>query len=77
MNPTIDLRLFATLAEYRPEDPERYAIAPGTTLSDLIRRLGIPEADVKIAFVNSIQVPLDTPLENGDRVGLFPPIGGG
>lgn len=77
MNAMIDIRLFATLSRYLPRSPEAYSIASGTTVLDVIRTLEIPESEVKLAFVNSVKVPLDVVLKNGDRLGLFPAIGGG
>lgn len=73
----IDLRLFATLTRYLPDSPQSYAIPAEATVSEILKKLGIPESEVKIAFVNSVQVPMDTVLKDGDRVGLFPPVGGG
>jgi sulfur carrier protein ThiS len=77
MKTLIDLRLFATLAQYLPAESGKYAIPEDATVLDVIRSLGIPETEVKLAFVNSVQVPVDTVLNGGDRLGLFPPVGGG
>jgi molybdopterin converting factor small subunit len=48
----------------------------GQTLQDLAERAGIDGQDVKIAFVNSRKVDLDTVLSDRDRVGLAPAVGG-
>ncbi len=77
MKTIIDVRLFATLTQYLPVDSDKTPIPEDATVLDVIRFLGIPEADVKLAFVNSVQVSLDTVLHSGDRLGLFPPVGGG
>ncbi|MGD8250793.1 MAG: MoaD/ThiS family protein [Desulfobacterales bacterium] len=77
MKTLIDLRLFATLTQYLPMDSGNYAIPEDATVLDVIRSLGIPETEVKLAFVNSVQVSVDTVLHGGDRLGLFPPVGGG
>jgi len=53
-----------------------YDMAEGQTVEDLVRRAGIAREEVKIAFVNSRIVDLDTVLSDGDRVGLAPAIGG-
>ena len=53
-----------------------YNIEAGHTVEDLIERAGIDSEDVKIAFVNSRIVNLDTALSEGDRVGLAPDVGG-
>jgi len=61
------LSLRQNLVEYRP----------GLTLGDAIDSLGVPRAAVAIFMVNGRQSSLDTELRDGDRVGLFPLVGGG
>lgn len=73
----ITLKLFATLRAHAPENADRFAIDPGTTVADVIRALNIPEKDAKLIFVNNIRREHDTPLQDGDRLGIFPPVGGG
>jgi molybdopterin converting factor small subunit len=73
----ITIKLFATLRAYVPADADRYAVAPGTTVADVVRDLDIPVKDAKLIFINSIRRELDTPLQDGDRLGIFPPVGGG
>jgi molybdopterin converting factor small subunit len=77
MNAFVTLKLFATLKKYRPDSPDRFAIAPGTKVRELVELLGIPPQDVKLVFVDGQQQSLDLPLTGGERVGLFPPVGGG
>ena len=74
---TIDLRLFATLAAHMPPDASHFAIPAGTTVGQLIARMQIPRSEAKLIFVNGIRRELDTPLQGGERVGIFPPVGGG
>ena len=73
----IQLKLFATLRAYTPQNAEAYAIEPGMTVMDIIDRLKIPVDEAKLVFVNSTRRDFDTPLADGDRVGIFPPVGGG
>ena len=73
----IEIKCFATLAKYLPENGADYPVAPGETVRSLIDKLGIPVKDVTIVFVNNLRSPLETPISDGDRVGLFPPVGGG
>lgn len=73
----IELRCFATLAPLTPGNANALPIAPGETVSALIDRLGIPRDEVKIVFVNGSAASLDRVLADGDRVGIFPPVGGG
>ncbi|MBG0790094.1 MAG: MoaD/ThiS family protein [Desulfovibrionaceae bacterium] len=73
----IELKCFATLAKFLPENWDDYPVEPGETIRSLIRRLGMPEESVTLMFVNSVRVDLDAEIKEGDRVGLFPPVGGG
>jgi molybdopterin converting factor small subunit len=52
-------------------------IDPGQTVGEVLRRLGVPPGQVRILFVNNRAATLSQPLEDGDRVGVFPAIGGG
>ena len=73
----ITLKLFATLRSYAPENAERFPITPGTTVADVVQALEIPAKDAKLIFVNNIRKEHETPLKDGDRLGIFPPVGGG
>jgi sulfur-carrier protein len=77
MDATIDLKLFATLAAYTPHEASRYRITSGMTVAHLIELLQIPLVSAKLIFVNGIRVDLETRLNGGERVGIFPPVGGG
>ena len=74
---TIELRLFAGLQVYRPDSWEAYPVESGTTIRQLLQALAIPETKAKLLFVNGIKVDLDAKLTGGERVGIFPPVGGG
>lgn len=73
----IELKLFVTLAKYLPDNETTYQVEQGTTAGDLIKLLGIPEDLVKLIFINNIRRKRDTILKDKDRVGMFPPVGGG
>ncbi len=77
----VHVRLFAGLNRYVtnkqsgiPFDAE---LPDGATIEALIRHLGLPPDEVRVAFVNGRAQPLDFALKDGDEVGIFPPIGGG
>ena len=78
---TVYVKLFATLRQYRPGlgIGEAFAVelAEGTTVQGLIRHLELPEAQVKIVFVNGLFRPMDQILADGDELGIFPAVGGG
>jgi molybdopterin synthase sulfur carrier subunit len=73
----VTIKLFATLRPYAPADAEHYAVAPGTTVADVVRDLEIPVKDAKLIFINNVRREMDAPLQDGDRLGIFPPVGGG
>jgi len=73
----IEIKLFATLAQFLPENGDNYPIDAGETVGSLIKKLGVPEEDISLIFVNSLKVDKDRELQDKDRVGLFPPVGGG
>ena len=73
----IDLKLFVTLSKYLPLDSQAYEIKEGTTINGLMKEIGIPQESVKLIFINGKKQASDYCLQNKDRVGLFPPVGGG
>jgi len=81
----IRVRLFATLRRYQPANvnlaPERgfqLTLEDGTRLGDLVEtNLEIPRQTVKTMFVNGVIRDDDYVLQDGDEVGIFPPIAGG
>jgi molybdopterin converting factor small subunit len=52
-------------------------VPDGATLADLVNQLKLPLTEVKMAFVNGQARAMDWPLQPGDEVGFFPPLGGG
>ena len=74
---TIDLRLFATLQKFTPDASEAFAITPGITIRDVLEQIGVPIDKAKLIFVNGLKKDLDVELSGGERVGVFPPVGGG
>jgi molybdopterin converting factor small subunit len=73
----VQLKLYATLAQYQPESSQAYPLDPGDTPRSLLHKLGLEEKEVKVCFVNSRHQGLDTPLQDGDKVAFFPAVGGG
>ncbi len=77
MHTTIDLKLFATLTAHTPQDASNYPITEGMTVASLIELLQIPPASARLIFVDGVRADLDKRLSGGERVGIFPPVGGG
>ena len=73
----INLKLFATLSKYIPEESEYFELSENTSVEKLISDLGIEDGLVKLIFVNGKKQDDKYLLKNSDRLGLFPPVGGG
>ncbi|MFP4392372.1 MAG: MoaD/ThiS family protein [Desulfohalobiaceae bacterium] len=73
----VQLKLYATLAKYQPDNSLDYPLETGDTPRTLLAKLGVEEQEVKVCFVNSRHNDLDTPLQDGDKVAFFPAVGGG
>ena len=78
---TIEVRLYASLRKYHPEPGSSEAftvtVDDDTRLGDLADKLNIPGEEVAISMVNGKHGEESDILQDGDRIGLFPPIGGG
>ena len=77
MKSQIQLRLFATLREFEPPSSENYSIEQGISIRELLEQLELPPAKARLIFINGINADLAATLEGGERVGIFPPVGGG
>ena len=77
----VEVRLYATLREHSPPGSQNgifsATIPSGADLSALLSSLAIDPAKVHLRMVNGVSAELGTVLKGSDRVGLFPPIGGG
>lgn len=77
----IEVRLFATLATYLPDESDGRSatleIPDGGMVGDVVRSLGIPEDTPFITMINGRDAALDQPLADGNVLSLFPPLAGG
>ncbi|MBI9076340.1 MAG: MoaD/ThiS family protein [Desulfatibacillum sp.] len=73
----IQLKLFATLAKFQPSDPDHTPITEGESVTQILERLGVPVKEVKLVFIDGVRKELSHVLKGGERVGIFPPVGGG
>ncbi|MFW5908040.1 MAG: MoaD/ThiS family protein [Desulfosalsimonas sp.] len=77
----LEVYLYASLAKYLPDNASGKVVMvsaqPGSTAKQILGKLGVPEKEVKIAFINGVRKDLDSPVSDGDRIGFFPPVGGG
>jgi len=77
----VHVYLYATLRRFHAgaggDHGAEMEVPDGTSIAGLYRLLGIPEDQVKQAFVNGRRREPNYLLRDGDRVGVFPPIAGG
>lgn len=76
----IEVRLYAVLRKYGVQSPNgmiNMEVPEATSVQELIEMLDINIDEVKLVMVNGKNTELDTILSDGDRIGLFPPVGGG
>jgi sulfur-carrier protein len=72
----ITVKLFATLRQER-FDIDTLDLPRGTTVGDIVKKLGISDKEVTLIFVNGVHAELITEVRDRDTVALFPPVGGG
>ena len=73
--------LSSTLRKYVPGyDPTKgvsFIVDGERTVSDICEQMNIPAGKIKIIMVNGKSQSPDHILKGDERVGLFPPVGGG
>jgi molybdopterin synthase sulfur carrier subunit len=78
---TVYAKLFATLRRHYPHlgigEPMPVELPDGATVGDLVEHLRLPADQVKVVFVNNVIRETEYPLADGDKLGIFPPVGGG
>jgi sulfur carrier protein ThiS len=72
----IQVKTFATLKKFEPEGA-MLEIAEGAKLGDVLDALGIQADEVKLLFINGVHSKVDTVINAGDKISLFPAVGGG
>ena len=77
MKSQIQLKLFATLQGFTPPSAENYPIEQGISIFELLEQIKMPREKAKLIFINGVKAELTSILEGGERVGIFPPVGGG
>lgn len=63
--------------EYNPTAGLSMPLPPDRTVAGVLNAAGVPADKVKIIMINGVSASLDSTLSDGDRLGLFPPVGGG
>lgn len=77
----IEVRLYATLREQAPSGADAgvfpMTLPDNASVGMLLAVIGIPATKVHMRMVNGVGVTVEHILKDNDRVGLFPPVGGG
>ena len=76
----LEVRLFATLRRYAPTSLNGVMtldVPECITVLDLVKQLKIDPKEIHLIMINGLGREFEEILTDGDRVGLFPPIGGG
>jgi molybdopterin converting factor small subunit len=78
---TVQVKLFATLRGHYPNlgigEAMPVEMPDDATIERLVEKLGLPEEQIHLVFVNGIVQKKRHPLSDGDEIGIFPPVGGG
>ena len=62
---------------YNPHQGFTLEVAPGATVAQAVAALGLPAPEVTLIMVDGRRQEADFSLQGSERLGLFPPIGGG
>ncbi|SDE42464.1 MoaD/ThiS family protein [Sporomusa acidovorans] len=75
----VEVRLYATLRRYTtiPNGVIIVDVPDGSTVLDLVETMKIDPAEIHLIMINGVGCDLDRTVNSGDRIGLFPPVGGG
>lgn len=72
----ISVKCYATLRGYQPEDGA-LEVEESASVRTVLQKLGLPGEEAKVVFVNGRHASLDHALNEGDKIALFPSVGGG
>ena len=78
----IEIRLLTQLKPYLPNpevagDTQIIDFKNDATVEEVMMELGIPLDMPKVIMLNEKQGKLEDHLKDGDRITVFPPVGGG
>ncbi len=76
----VDVHLAGHLGWYGPQKRSHFTIPLDSPmrLADLLNQLQVPIAEIAVAAINGEPVEIETAtVDDGDRLDLLPPIGGG
>lgn len=77
----IEVRVFATLRKYltipHEQGTVKFYTEEGSKVKDIIQKLALPSQEITVIMVNGVRREEEQLLKEGDRLALFPPVGGG
>jgi sulfur carrier protein ThiS len=75
----VNVKLYGNLKKYLPEKKETalLVVDPGTTIANLLARLGVHDNLIWMTAINDTVVGPSTVLRDGDILEVFEPVGGG
>lgn len=62
---------------YNPAKGLFVDVEAAVSVAELAAQLGLPLQEIKIVMINGRHAGVDGMVSDGDRVGLFPAVGGG
>ncbi|MGB3346748.1 MAG: MoaD/ThiS family protein [Candidatus Humimicrobiia bacterium] len=75
----IQVKLYANLVQYSKSKKKEFEIlwSDGMNVEKILKDEGISKKITKIIMINGRRQDIDFVLKDGDRVAIFPPVGGG
>ena len=76
----VQVHLYATLRRYAPADSKGVLVLElqsNETVGELLYRMGIDVGEIHIIMINGVSGNMESILHDNDRLGVFPPVGGG
>jgi len=73
----VNVKLFASIRKFSEKDHLEIDIGEGSSVQDLLPRIGIPQDEPLLIIINEYTRERETPLRAGDTICLFPIIAGG
>jgi molybdopterin synthase sulfur carrier subunit len=74
----ISISLYATLRKRRSDLANRGPVTTKAgTIGELLDEIQIPKDEAAMVFVNEKRAVLESEVQDGDRVSIFPILGGG
>ena len=76
--PKVQVNLYSVLRNFVDGAPSsEVEISQGESVEGVLAQLGVPADQVQIIFVDNRAAWLESPLEGGELLDVFPAIGGG